>query len=144
MAPGRSGAWILGEDVRDMVSNGLRTEEQLAGDRRVVEAFCKKLQDVELAVGELREWPSGRPAANLRQLGDPLGEKVVEHDVAGSDGAYGVLDPLGTGAFHEVSTGSVAQRRERVVEIFRHRQHHDPHFGVVLGQPDTKRGTFTR
>ena len=24
---------------------------------------------------------------------------------------------------------------ERVVEVLRHRQHHDPHFGVVLGEP---------
>ena len=35
--------------------------------------------------------PVGRPA-DLGQLGDGLGEAVVEHDVAGGDGAQGVLD----------------------------------------------------
>ena len=65
----------------------------------------------------------------------PWARRVVEHDVAGGDGADGVLDPLGTGALDEVSAGTIAQCGQRVVEVFRHRQHHHSHLRVVLGEP---------
>ena len=79
--------------------------------------------------------PSGRTPAHLRQRGDALGERVVEHHVAGGNGAQRVLDPLRTGALDEVTAGAIAQCGQRVVEVFRHRQHHHPHVRPVLGEP---------
>ena len=125
----------LGEDVGDVVADRLRAEHELAGDRLVVEPLGDEHEDVELAVGELRERPRRARPAGVGELADRLGERLVEHDVAGGDRAQGVLDALGPGPLDEVAAGAVAQRGERGVVVLRHRQHDDPHGGVVLGQP---------
>ena len=57
---GAVGGLDLGEHVGHVVAHRLRAEHEAAGDRVVVEALGDELEDVELALGELRERPAGR------------------------------------------------------------------------------------
>jgi hypothetical protein len=45
----------LGEDVGDVVANGLGAQRQLPGDRRVGVSLCDEVQDLTLAVCERGE-----------------------------------------------------------------------------------------
>ena len=85
--------------------------------------------------GEQGERAVRRCPAHLGQLGHRLGQRVVEHDVAGGDRPQGVLDALRSGALDQVAAGPVAQRRERRVVVLRHRQHDHLDRRMVGGEP---------
>src|SRR5215210_1467624 len=44
----------LHQDVRDVILDRLRADVELAGDHRVVLAVCDQLENLDLALGQLR------------------------------------------------------------------------------------------
>ena len=102
----------------------------------VVDPLGDQREDVELAVGELRE-RSGRARPR----------RAWASSVTACASAWSsTTSPAATarracstrsrpGALDEVAAGAVAQRGQRRVVVLRHRQHHDPHLGMVLGEP---------
>src|SRR5215472_4040563 len=109
----------FGEDVRYVVADCLGAERQPACNHAVGPALGEQVEDLVLAVGQLREWWWRR--GGVSEVGDhPSGQLATEDDLAAGNGLDGAADLFPAGAFEQIPAGTSPQTRQDRAVVVKH------------------------
>lgn len=127
----------LGEDRRDVVSDGFLGEDEASCDGSVVEPMRDQIEHFPLAPGELREGRICYGLGACEEGDDLVGAPRPEDCFAAGDGGHGRPNGVFVCVLEQVTARPRAERREDGAGVVAHREHEDA--GVGIGRADALR-----